>query len=1119
MTMTDFATVYGSLNNAQRDAVDSIEGPVLVIAGPGTGKTQLLGARVANILHKTDTPARNILCLTFTENGAANMRERLSRFIGREAYDVAISTYHAFGGDIIHRFPQYFTETNLQQPIDTLGKHQIISSIVATMSYENPLKQTQYHIKDLLATISEVKRALLSPEELRAISKENLETIQKSSSQIANIFADITRMPSVITKSLPYFVQIKTVLAQNAPKTPYNERFGSLAGAALQELQLAIDDAQDTNSTKSLTSWKNNWLEKSIDNTFVLKGTLENQRILALADVLEQYHNTLEKRGLYDFDDMIIRSINALETHADLRYTLQEQYLYVLLDEFQDTNTAQLRLVELLTNNPLNEGRPNVMAVGDDDQAIYAFQGAQYSNMLDFYQLYRGVKVISLEENYRSHAAILETAQNVTSQMSARLFTTFHGVSKQLHARNSRLPKTAYLERVSCLSDVAERSLVAERIAALIENGTHPSEIAVLAPKHRILEPLVPYLNALTVPVQYEKRENILEAPLVREILTMARLLTALKNNDEAAANAYWPEILSSKCWAIPVSEIWNINWRVSDGRGKTNWTRELLQSTGSLRAAGLLMAGLAHHIETDTLEVMLDYLIGNRVLDTNELDIAQVSSPFRDAYLNAKAREVNTTSFYELLSQLTVLRARVREYQKTQGQTLRIPDLLSLVMAHEAAEEPIVHTSPYHQAADAVQLMTVYKAKGLEFEHVFLLSCQDEIWGNSGRNSGNRVTLPANLAPIRHSGATEDERLRLFFVALTRAKIGLYLTSHAAGYNGKHTKPLKFLDEQHQEDGTTLVRTLPIAHQKMHTITNDRPALHVLELDWQHKHHAFDDQITLKDLLRDRLNTYQLSPTHLTSFIDLQYAGPQHFFMNTILKFPTAPTVDSQFGNAIHETLQWIQERIKSLEALPSTQQVLEYFHNRMASRKLLEPQLSLELERGNRALSIYLATRAEGFQPTDRAEVNFRHEGIFVGKAHLSGAIDKLVINPSNKSITVVDYKTGKSYDRWGSDIKLHKYRRQLYCYKILVENSATYKDYRVENGRLDFIEPDQTTGCINTLILDYSDKELNETKQLLEALWNHIQELNFPDTSTYETTLAGVKQFEQDLIAGVI
>src|SRR5512133_721213 len=124
--MSKYTEALQGLNQAQREAVTTIEGPVLVVAGPGTGKTQLLSVRVARILQETDTLPQNILCLTFTESGAANMRERLTRFIGQSAYDVNIGTYHAFGGDLIRRFPEVFAETRLQSPADELTKRQIL---------------------------------------------------------------------------------------------------------------------------------------------------------------------------------------------------------------------------------------------------------------------------------------------------------------------------------------------------------------------------------------------------------------------------------------------------------------------------------------------------------------------------------------------------------------------------------------------------------------------------------------------------------------------------------------------------------------------------------------------------------------------------------------------------------------------------------------------------------------------------------------------------------------------------------------------------------------------------------------------------------------------------------
>ncbi|MGB4800507.1 MAG: UvrD-helicase domain-containing protein, partial [Candidatus Saccharimonadales bacterium] len=167
---TSFSAVYNRLNAAQKAAVDAVYGPVLVIAGPGTGKTQLLSARVAHILQVTDALAHNILCLTFTENGARNMRERLGTFIGQAAYDVQIGTYHAFGSTIINRYPEYFTDLRLERPVDELGKRQILAEIIDSTDYRSPLKQVRHHLGDLVSTISEVKRGLLTADDLRALS-------------------------------------------------------------------------------------------------------------------------------------------------------------------------------------------------------------------------------------------------------------------------------------------------------------------------------------------------------------------------------------------------------------------------------------------------------------------------------------------------------------------------------------------------------------------------------------------------------------------------------------------------------------------------------------------------------------------------------------------------------------------------------------------------------------------------------------------------------------------------------------------------------------------------------------------------------------------------------------
>ncbi|MDB5181803.1 MAG: uvrD [Candidatus Saccharibacteria bacterium] len=1110
--MDSFDEVYGNLNAAQKQAVDALDGPVLVIAGPGTGKTQLLSARVANILRTTDTPAQNILCLTFTESGAANMRERLTRFIGQAAYDVNIGTYHSFGGDLIQRFPEYFTSTRLQNPIDDLGKRQVLLAITENMSYTNPLKQTRHHLGDLMSTISEVKRALLSPEQLRTIARENIAFINSIQPELQEVFQDFTTMPRSLPKAMPYFEQLLLLLNKHAPSST-GSPYGAVASIAAADLEQKLQTATDTGKTKTLTEWKNAWLAKDADNHFIFSGELENLRIRSLATVLEQYQSALEEQGLYDFDDMIIRSIEALETHPELRFSLQERYLHLLLDEFQDTNAAQLKLIKLLTDNPVNEGRPNVMAVGDDDQAIYAFQGAQYSNMLDFYNMYRDVLVVNLTENYRSNSDIIETAHNVAAQIGTRLHHNFEGMSKTLEAANSSLT-TGIIERVEFRSPIAERDWIAKRIQRLIADGVKASDIAVLAPKHKYMEPLVPYLNALGIPVRYEKRENILEAPVVRQLITMSRLVLALEANNHALANHLWPQVLSYDFWQLPIDQIWQIAWRVSDSKdGELTWSKALLD-TPSFRAPALLMLAIASKVHTETTETLLDYLIGNSVIETHSPELPEIHSPLRDFYTSQKMQHEQPEIFYETVSHLTVLRARLREHQQTAEEALTLRDFLRFIAMYEEAEQQMINTSPYAQQADAVQLMTVFKSKGLEFAHVFLPSSQDDVWGSSSRGNSNKVTLPANLEPIRHAGATDDERLRILFVALTRARLGLHLTSAVQNFSGKPTKRLKYLDEREQSDNTFRALVLPEKAQLVMSNDATAPELELLELDWRARHLSGITDVSMQGLLQERIKKYQLSPTHLTDFINLEYSGPQKFYFKTILKFPEAPLPDAQFGNAIHETLEWLQYRTSERGVVPSSVEAIDYFRIRMAAKRLTPERTALEIERGEKALSTWIKQRAHIFKPSDVAEKNFHNEGVFIDDVHMSGRVDRLEIDQAERTITVVDYKTGKPYASWRSDPKLHRYRLQLYCYKLLIEGSNSYKDYTVTKGRLEFIEADDQ-GHIQPLELSFDTKELEQAKQLVGALWQHVHELNFPDVSEYPATITGIKAFEQDLI----
>jgi DNA helicase-2/ATP-dependent DNA helicase PcrA len=1140
--MPGYEDALRGLNQNQRRAVETIDGPVLVIAGPGTGKTQLLTTRIAHILATTDTLPQNILCLTFTDSAAATMQERLGNMIGQGAYDVTISTYHAFGSELIRRFPDYFAADADLRPADDLAIDRILRAIVARLPFSNPLKYADNYLRDIKGLISDAKRALLAPDDLRAVAKANLTFIEAVNPLVADALADVARIDK---KSIPKFTELlQTVRAGNLVEVTQPKRSRksaaetlgsdddftrvsghheqntskqSLPAQFIESLEEAVSTAEESGKTTSLTAWKNKWLAKDAEGRFIADGAKANQKLLAAADVYQSYLLELETNSLFDYDDMILRAVRALETNADLRYTLQEQYQYVLLDEFQDTNGAQLRIVELLTDNPVNEGRPNVLAVGDDDQAIYAFQGANYSHMLQFQQMYRDVLVVPLTQNYRSHTDVLHTARGIAEQIEERLHHHFPQIEKDLTAENTKLPPDSVLERRDAESDIMQYAWAARRIKKLIEQGVPPSEIAVLAPQHKYLEPLVPFLQQLGVPVRYEKRENVLDDPAINQLLRMSELSLALAAGNQGAANALWAEVLSFNFWELPTSLIWQLSWQATDD--DRNWTDELL-TDDRLKPIALFFIRLSFLSSAESLENMLDYLIGAQPLDLAEPGYSEFTSPYYKHYFGdlenlQPGSEDEQENFWTLLTNLIVLRSRLREYKKEDDQHLGLKDFIEFVEAHRAAELKILNTSPYASGTDAVQLMTAFKSKGMEFAAVFVLAVNNEAWGSSSRSQSSRISLPPNLQYIRYAGATEDERLRLFYVAITRAKTQLYLLSYRQNYAGKRFTRLKYLEETTDELGVAHSPLLPAGKQIVRPAEDGTPAPTTeLAAYWQRRHETALTSDEMRALLKERLGHFQLSPTHLADFTNLVHCGPQGFFMRTVLRFPQGQRADLLYGNTMHETLEWIHNITKQEGQPPVSAAVFKTFEKRLRMKALSSDELTLYLERGLGALKAYLSQRLQTVAPTNVVEYNFRSEGVFAGAAHLTGKIDKLIIDRQAKTITIVDYKTGRGFSRWSREVKLHNNRMQLYFYKMLVEGSHTFAGYRVTDGYLEFVEPDED-GKIHELHVDFDASEQERISQLTEAVWERIMTLDLPETDSYSADLAGIEAFEADLI----
>ena len=1105
--MNDFQKIfeknYKMLNAEQKEAVGTIDGPVLVIAGPGTGKTQLLSTRIANILQKTDTAPENILAMTFTEAGASNMRERLSRFIGTDSFKVGIFTYHGFANEIIQNYREYFTDKNLNEAADELITKEIITKISNELTSSSKLKKIP--ISNIASTIKDMKNAYISPDDLRKVAKANISEQEIFNESIKGLRVNGRTFAQV----QPFYSAIRDNLENSISKDLNDTKFKSNLYFYFEKLNEAYLEAEETGKSKPLTDWKNTFLNlKDFEDNFQISDTYTNKKLLEFADFYEKFNNEMKNRGLYDFNDMILEVIETLENNDDFRFTLQEKYQYLLLDEYQDTNDSQAKIIELLTNNPVMEGKPNVLAVGDDDQAIMAFQGASKSNMIDFYNRFgENTKVINLTKNYRSHGYILAASKNVANTISGRLTKNLPiKIEKDISAEGNFIDRKIRLKRTNFESQIAEFYWVAEKISNLIQNGVAPKEIAVIAPKHKILQAFVPYLKNQNVPIYYEKRENILKNEIISQLIKISKLILAIRDKDEDKMANLFPEVLSFDFWQISPVEVWKMSWAAKDNRDF--WIEAILRSkVEQIRNLGEILVTLAEFSHEKTFEELFDYILGSREIREG------LKSPIRD-FISQKSDE----EFYDTILNLTILRDKLREFSNEENNKLDI--LINYVELCEKFEIQILSTNPHNTSENAVQVMTPFVAKGLEFEYTFLISLNQDSWNSARKGGGGEnITMPANLKFTNIEDEGEDTRKRLMFVAMTRAKIQLYLTNHNSDLTGKTKKTLSFLDER-EEDGVLKSKILPEKWQEVLRIQRESLEADEIETNW-HEFYTIKNE-EMRELLKPRVKNYKLSPTDLNSYTSLQYKGPQAFFENKILCFPGAYGPALTLGNIVHEGFNYIQDEINSGNT-PNIDNIKKYAVERFSKYPLSEKDKEEILERFDQIFENFFENNLGEFKPRNIAEKNFSGVGVTIGDAVLTGKIDLIRIDRKNKKITVVDYKTGsipfntKTNKFDTNSTKIHEYTQQLYFYKILIENAPEFSGYTVEKGILEFIEPDKRTEKTYNFEVIFKPEEEERLKTLIQAVWAKIKSFDFElDEEKYSKDIKGTRAFEADLIA---
>jgi len=1106
----DFERRYENLNEAQKQAVDTIDGPVMVIAGPGTGKTELLSVRTANILRQTDTLPENILCLTFTDSGANAMRERLTDIVGKDAYKVAIHTFHSFGSEIINQYGEFFYEGAHFRPADELSRYEVIKNIFEDLGHNNVLNKKMNgdftYLSDSLTVISELKKSGLTSDELLMILDANDSTIEKTEQVLGPIFAD------KISKSTADRLATNIEIIQASSVDVTLPTIVHLAEVIADSLSGAVEEAISQNSTKPVTAWRNEWFKKNEDGKFVLKSQERQKKLRAISSIYEQYLARMSEAELFDFDDMILRVVHAIEIFDELRFNLQERYQYIMVDEFQDTNMAQMRILHNLMDSQISGDMPNILVVGDDDQAIYSFQGADINNITDFRTTYPKVKIISLKENYRSGDHILTHARSLITQGNDRLEDQIPELDKSLIAMSKKGEGVVELLEAATIAD--ERHWLIEQIKSSIKPSVNLSEIAVLTRTHREIEALLPYFANADIPIQYERRDNVLDMAPIILVEQLSRVLIGILLGKHVEVNAMLPELLSHPTWNIKPSSLWQLSLKSYQNR--TFWLDEMSNMKDFLHLRDWLIT-TALSIPHRPLEIIMDELIGkldSPVSDDEQDDsdpeaaknTKKFHSPIYEYYFSDKNLDQHSDDYTRYLQALKSIRTSLRDYRPLETPTLLT--FIEFINLHQSIGSGITSVTGISTQANAVQLMTAHKSKGLEFDDVYIVNAVDNVWGERARGYNRLISYPENL-PLAPAGDSADERLRLFYVAATRAKNNLHISYSLLDDRNKSTTRASFLI------GDSWAPSLINGN---HNVTNARETA---ELSWYEPVIKSDGK-NLKDILAPQLENYQLSATHLNNFLDITRGGPKNFLVQNLLRFPQAMTPAAAYGSAIHKTLQRAHAYIAANSGQrQAIEDILHNFEVALSEQRLTQAEFELYLQKGIDDLQVFLTELYDSFTATQKTELNFKSQHVIVGEAHLSGALDLIDIN--DNIITVTDYKTGRPARSWNGKtdyekIKLHKYKQQLMFYKLLVENARDYRGLRVENGILQFIEP-SSSGAILSLETDFNVNDQNRFSELIAAVWRHIIDLNMPDTSGYEQSIKGILAFEQDLIDGNI
>jgi len=963
-----FNTAYAALNKEQKKAVDSIEGPVMVIAGPGTGKTQILTLRIANILLKTDTAPENILALTFTNSGVRAMRERLRTYIHDDAYRVGVYTFHSFAEHILNRYSSYFPSRESSEVITELEKAKLIEQILMQHEFTEivSVHDRFSSLRQVMSAIDDIKQEGISPDEFEALLPQWEQEMLED-------------------ESLFY------------KRATGNYKVGDVKPTEKQKIDKRLAKARE------------------------------------IATVFAEYQRQLAKQNRYDFSDMILSVLRGLEHDVNLKLDLQEQFQYILVDEHQDTNEGQNKLIQWLTDAEHLNGHPNLFTVGDEKQSIYRFQGASDKSFMHFKEHYTDVTVINLEENYRSTVPILTEAHELILNSLP-----------ESRALKSNLPQGRPLTVAEFSDYKFELLYIVKDIQKKLEAGVLPDEIAIIYRSNKHLSEIKLLLQQFSVPYHVLSRDTLLDDPAIGMFINLIRVV-ADPYDDHHLGRLLFADFLDLDPLVVA----------------------DTLRSYQRLRR------------DTATEHKLFDHLKENQAYDTSIALIARLKTygsnhNFAETFKYALhesgylARVLSSSDSRSGLRKIEVLFNELRQ-QAERSTTYTATDFIAFIDATLAYGLHIEVTAASVQSG--VQCMTAHGSKGLEFEHVYLLNTARSNWEKSRGFAG--ISLPLN----RYTGEVDDER-RLFYVAITRAKTHLTITSSKQDWYGKPLEPSQFIFE---------LAEAAVQQEQVEAFETSA----VDELARFFSAEDLRDSIFTVEYLRERFLQENISVTALNNYI----VCPLKYLFRNLIQLPDVYTPALRYGDAVHKALEAFFKESVQKGVVLSRDTLLEAYENAMRSSGFFASDFDAYLRKGRTSLGMYYDYyhASWGTQVALEEYVRRTYESGDTTLT-LSGKIDKIeFLEEMNRGkVRVVDYKTGKVFSKKSTKEQKEALERQIRFYHLLLQG---YKggDIVISEAVLDFVDPTETRG-FEQKTLFVSDEDISILRSEIDTMVHDVLDGSF-------------------------